>query len=490
MEEYTGLAEKTSVSSAGNIEVEEDQFEDADESSLSSGVVGCFPVLLTHLNLAHCQIDQVPASFFSLLHLEYANLSFNALVQLDHPEPQFLFSLVVLNVSNNLLVQVPNWAYRLTKIKQFNFSFNPLSASGFKSIDGTYWKRHLGPLQLDMSSCKLSTLPAEILQADCVTALVLGNQDVQGVANPESNSMPCFPKDFCRLSYLTMLIAPNLCLSELPDGIGDLQNLRHLDVRNNEQYSLPNSLTNLAKLEHLNASQNLLESLPPRIEKMPALKELILERNRLTWLPEDFQHPSSNLILIDLYLNKLDMDEAGILARTDLHYIDLEGNCFDTSRLETRFDWHQYTKQREALRKYRNVSATRKNFQQFVPQERIVRNYYCGLESSSVEDLECQSDLQSDFGSSPIDKDTDSNWDSISNGDAESHVENESEVSSCNSECFKDTTSTTFDPGSGLSNPACSTASTEKRQTISRRKSRHGIPGKYSGLGQQFVDAD
>ncbi|XP_042462167.1 disease resistance protein Pik-2-like [Zingiber officinale] len=76
----------------------------------------------------------------------------------------------------------------------------------------------------------------------------------------------CFSKSFL-LKYLSLR---NTGLSELPDSIGDLQNLEFLDIRGTQiYYKLPKTIVKLQKLVYLLASNYL--KVPKRIEKLKRL---------------------------------------------------------------------------------------------------------------------------------------------------------------------------------------------------------------------------
>lgn len=61
--------------------------------------------------------------------------------------------------------------------------------------------------------------------------------------------------------------------------MADLQELRHLDLRDNAFTELPEPLTALPRLRHLDLRSNRLVQLPPRVVEMPALEKLDLRWN-------------------------------------------------------------------------------------------------------------------------------------------------------------------------------------------------------------------
>jgi internalin A len=75
-------------------------------------------------------------------------------------------------------------------------------------------------------------------------------------------------------------------LTEMPESIGSLSNLKTLIISNNNLTSLPKSIGSLSNLQSLFLHNNNLTSLPESIGSLSNLKELYLRNNNLTSLPE------------------------------------------------------------------------------------------------------------------------------------------------------------------------------------------------------------
>ena len=71
-------------------------------------------------------------------------------------------------------------------------------------------------------------------------------------------------------------------LTELPAEIGDLRELRELDVSYNQLIGLPTSIQRLTKLEGLDLDGNKLTELPAEIGDLIELRWLTVMRNPLT----------------------------------------------------------------------------------------------------------------------------------------------------------------------------------------------------------------
>ncbi|MEO8971805.1 MAG: hypothetical protein ABI406_09430, partial [Ktedonobacteraceae bacterium] len=76
-------------------------------------------------------------------------------------------------------------------------------------------------------------------------------------------------------------------LTALPDSLGQLTNLRQLDVTGNQLTSFPESLGNLIQLKKLYVDENQLTALPESLENLVHLEEMHVDENRLVSLPEN-----------------------------------------------------------------------------------------------------------------------------------------------------------------------------------------------------------
>lgn len=75
-------------------------------------------------------------------------------------------------------------------------------------------------------------------------------------------------------------------IKDLPSTIGDLAELRVLDLRDNHIRTLPPQIGKLGKLIKLQLGLNKLVTLPAETSKLWALHTLQLEANQLTSLPD------------------------------------------------------------------------------------------------------------------------------------------------------------------------------------------------------------
>ena len=88
--------------------------------------------------------------------------------------------------------------------------------------------------------------------------------------------------DKCELS-----VSLSVPVQELPESIGELKQLRVLNVGNNLLTALPASLGSLGTLEELVMNSNQLECLPSFIGRLSHLRVLIANSNRIAEVAEE-----------------------------------------------------------------------------------------------------------------------------------------------------------------------------------------------------------
>jgi leucine-rich repeat protein SHOC2 len=122
-------------------------------------------------------------------------------------------------------------------------------------------------------------------------------------------------------------------LITLPESIGNLSSLIHLDVADNQLITLPNSISKLSNLTYLNISNNQIASLPKNIGDLTKLQGLNLSFNKITCFPKSIGN-LRELLHLNLACNQLvDLPESiGIfpkLTHLSLNYNHLASlpNC-------------------------------------------------------------------------------------------------------------------------------------------------------------------
>eukprot|EP00913_Durusdinium_trenchii_P009222 g8669.t1 len=181
-----------------------------------------------------------------------------------------------LGLSNNALSSLPEFLGNLHTLK-LTLSHNPLSS--LPALVGNL--KNLG--ELSLINCTLRALPESL--GNLQSLLRLGRyREVTSMALRENKGLDL----------------SNNVLNSLPEYVGSLKNLRHLELQNNHLSSVPFSFGNLSSLEKLDLSNNKLSALPGSFHKLTNLKHLYLQHNNLTSF---FNTSGKNLQLEVLLLN-------------------------------------------------------------------------------------------------------------------------------------------------------------------------------------------
>ncbi|KAK2961795.1 hypothetical protein BLNAU_3232 [Blattamonas nauphoetae] len=102
----------------------------------------------------------------------------------------------------------------------------------------------------------------------------------------KDNLISSLPKTLFTSTLTCLLLAHNL-LTELPDGLFTLPNLRTLDVSFNSNAFIPPSISLLTLLVKGKFGFNNIEEVPNELFRLPTLTHLILSPYKLTSLPTD-----------------------------------------------------------------------------------------------------------------------------------------------------------------------------------------------------------
>jgi internalin A len=114
-------------------------------------------------------------------------------------------------------------------------------------------------------------------------------------------------------------------LEQIPDCIGNLQNLQSLILRGNQLSSIPESIGNLKNLATLNLNSNQLINLPESIGDLKNLRDLVLDYNQLNSLPKSIGN-LKNLPTLDLGTNQLTTLPESIGDLENLERLEINDN--------------------------------------------------------------------------------------------------------------------------------------------------------------------
>ncbi|KAE9453764.1 hypothetical protein C3L33_14380, partial [Rhododendron williamsianum] len=188
---------------------------------------------LVVLNLANNQLEAIPDSIGGLEHLEELYLASNLLDSLPD-SIGLLFNLKILDVSGNKLVSFPDSICQCRSLVELDASFNRLAYL---------------PTNIGFELVKLRRLSIQL------------------------NKLRSLPTSICEMTNFSDL-------TELPDTLGDLSNLKELDLSNNQIHALPDTFGRLDKLTKLNLEENPLVIPPKEVvsEGVEAIKIFMAKR--------------------------------------------------------------------------------------------------------------------------------------------------------------------------------------------------------------------
>lgn len=155
---------------------------------------------------------------------------------------------------------------------------------------------------LDLSTCGLTELPAEIGMLTDLEILDLGNdRPFRDKSNkPESNVFITLPKEIGKLQNLKAINLYGTNIKYLPKEFSDLKNLTYINLNECDFKEFPLEICKLKNLCQLAINKSFI-SLPEQIGDLDNLQQLYLPESFITTLPESI----GNLINLEvLYLGR------------------------------------------------------------------------------------------------------------------------------------------------------------------------------------------
>ncbi len=147
--------------------------------------------------------------------------------------------------------------------------------------------------ELELSRNKLTTWP------ECVLSMATSLR----VLDLSDNSLTQIPESIGLLKQLRVIDVARTRIKALPDSICELSNLEELRINGNRITALPESIGLLKQLRVINMVSNCIERLPDSIGELSNLKELRCTANRLTTLPSSLLNLQHHLKLLLVSFN-------------------------------------------------------------------------------------------------------------------------------------------------------------------------------------------
>lgn len=171
---------------------------------------------------------------------------------------------------------------------------------------------------LSLSFLRLTELP------NCIGALTQLRE-----LNLSCNELQTVPESISRLTKLKKLNVHSNKFQTVPESISRLTRLKNLNLSRNLLQTVPNSITLLTRLKHLYLGENSFQTFPESIRYLTQLRELCLNNNQLQTIPNSISQLTRLKKLI-LFRNRIQTLPDYINRLTRLKNLNLAGNLFQT----------------------------------------------------------------------------------------------------------------------------------------------------------------
>ncbi|RZC39469.1 leucine-rich repeat-containing protein 40-like [Asbolus verrucosus] len=305
------------------------QTKEEDDSQLTKGMIKIVrrtgQLNLSGRNLAHDEdtinyidFNKTPEeeNWWQFKPLTYLDLSSNVIQ--DIPGQIGMFEdLTVLNLQDNSLISLPPDIGKLTKLTKLNLSHNKINALPVEFYN-----------LLDLQILSLAHNNLEKLSknfGDLVMLQQLVYYKNFNVTNDLShNVLTKLPSGMGYLVRLTEINLSHNKLIELPPDIVNLRGLLKLDVTHNDLVYLP-KMGELTKLQFLYAQHNNIEEIPD-FERCTHLQQIYFGNNYIKEVTPEFCENMSNVKILDLRDNKIEVIPNEIAMLQHLTRLDLTNN--------------------------------------------------------------------------------------------------------------------------------------------------------------------
>ncbi len=280
--------------------------EDSQELNLSGLGLKTLPYEIAHLqrlqklDASGNALTSIPKRFFSMPNLRELDLSRNQLTQLDFPE-NASGRLEKLSIYKNQITELPPNLSALDNLTYLDISGNPLKtlALGYGQLPQL---RSLMAFDLScalpVEICFLSslnslngkTLIRREMNSTWQDGLVRWVNAASQQEKIERNAVARKMVRACEAKMLGINTGVELDLhghglSSLPPGIGELDNVTHLNLSANRLADLPPEIVELDQLRELDLSNNRFEEIPGVTKHFTELHNLNISGNHLSNLP-------------------------------------------------------------------------------------------------------------------------------------------------------------------------------------------------------------
>ncbi|MBI5355423.1 MAG: leucine-rich repeat domain-containing protein [Candidatus Aenigmarchaeota archaeon] len=207
----------------------------------------------------------------------------------EFPEPILeLGYLRILEIYNNKITSIPDGIYKLENLKVLELQNNKLEG-------------------LPQGLAKMKKLEKIVLSGNKITKLPEGIGSVKTLKHFEMchSGLSKVPEELVGAKGLEKLYLQFNSITDV-SGIESFENLKHLNLMENELESLPESISELKNLEEINITSNSLKTLPEGIWNLENLKKIEAARNNIAKLPDSMDSFKGKL---EIYENPLEFSD-------------------------------------------------------------------------------------------------------------------------------------------------------------------------------------
>ncbi|MEG3934151.1 MULTISPECIES: leucine-rich repeat domain-containing protein [unclassified Microcoleus] len=179
--------------------------------------------------------------------------------------------------------------------------------------------------QLDLSGLDLEELPPEIGKCTQLETLRLGEKFYEEKRELVRNKLTEFPDAVLQLTNLKILNLSHNQITCIPGAIGQLSNLTLVNLSSNQITQIPDAISKLSNLTWLLVSSNQITSIPDAIGQLSHLTLLDLGDNQITSIPDAIGQ-LSNLTRLYLSYNQITSIPDAIGQLSNLTRLDLDSN--------------------------------------------------------------------------------------------------------------------------------------------------------------------
>lgn len=182
------------------------------------------------------------------------------------------------------------------------------------------------------------------------------------------------PEELLTLSQIKKLYLKRNVLEKLPADIWKLENLVELYLHSNNLHQLPDGIGKVLSLEKLNVCNNFLKNLPPAIGQLKLLTSLHLANNQLSFLPQELGN-LSNLRDLNVMNNKLEWLPWQLCKCSSLKILSFDGNA--VQKIPRQLMRHQGLT--ELYASGNNISTLPQDLNQLISLESLILDNNIGL---------------------------------------------------------------------------------------------------------------